>query len=168
MNKLIITKGNDINYCLTLKYIIGMSGLSVKDFASAASISESLIRHADNNWNPKYTTIEKICRVIRIDICSFFKLADYVSGNCKNANVNYIIDCQKITPQKLNTRLKDRRKTNHITEGKLAEKTGFDKSNISKRENSKHEVIMLCSTLEVYAQSFGISMKQLCRYIYDY
>jgi transcriptional regulator with XRE-family HTH domain len=145
-----------------------MSGLSIKDFASAASISESLIRHADSSWNPKYTTIEKICSVIRIDIYSFYKIADYLSGNCKNANVNYIINCQKISPQNLNYKLKKRREYNNLTEGKLAEKTGFDKSNISKRENSKRETIMLCSTLEIYAKSFGITMKQLCRYIYDY
>lgn len=168
MNKPIIKEEDDINYCLTLKYIIRMSGLSIKDFATAASISESLIRHADSSWNPKYTTIEKICSVIRIDIYSFYKLSDYVSGNCKSANVNYIIDCQEITPQNLNIKLKNRRKSNHLTEGKLAEKTGFDKSNISKRENSTHEVIMLCSTLNIYAKSFGISMKQLCSYIYDY
>jgi transcriptional regulator with XRE-family HTH domain len=167
MNEPLVNKENNINYYLTLKHIINMSGLSIKDFATAASISESLIRHADSGWNPKYTTIEKICGVIRIDIYSFYKLADYVSGNCKNANVNYIIDCQKITPRNLNIKLKNRRKYNNLTEGKLAEKTGFDKSNISKRENSRHEVTMLCSTLQIYAQSFGITMKQLCRYVYD-
>lgn len=167
MKNLQENKQKKINYYATLKYIIGLSGLSIKDFASAASISESLIRHADTNWNPKYTTIEKICSVIRIDIYSFYKISDYIEGNSTNVKVNYIITSQKITPDILNYKLKSRRLSHHITEGKLAEKTGFDKSNISKRENSHTNVIMLCSTLEIYARCFGLTMQQLCKYIYD-
>ncbi len=162
------TKRQNINYYSTLKYIINMSGLSIKDFANSATISESLIRHADDNWNPKYTTIEKICSVIHISIPSFFIIADHVAGNCNHVKVNYIIHNQQLEPEELCKKLKIWRERLNISEGKLAATSGFDKSNISKRENVKWNSIMLCSTLEIYAKCYGLTMKQLSSYLYEY
>ncbi|MBK5201241.1 MAG: helix-turn-helix transcriptional regulator [Spirochaetaceae bacterium] len=161
-------KRQNINYYSTLKYIIDMSGLSVKDFANSATISESLIRHANDNWNPKYTTIEKICSVIHISIPSFYIISEYIEGNCKQVKVNYIIHNQQLEPEDLCKKLKAWRKKLKISEGKLAATSGFDKSNISKRENIKWNSIMLCSTLEIYAKCYGLTMKQLSSYLYEY
>lgn len=156
-----------INYYKTLKYVIDLSGLSIKDFAKLANISESLIRHADETWNPKYTTVEKICSVVHISIPSFYKISEYLAGKSSVLELNYIIEKQSIPPNKLCTILKKTRIKKHITEGKLAAKTGFNKANISKRENKKWVSNMLCSTLEIYAHCFGISMKQLAKLIYN-
>ncbi|MGH4038403.1 MAG: hypothetical protein ACRQFF_11260 [Sphaerochaeta sp.] len=156
-----------VNYYKALKYIIDLSNLNVREFSLAASISESLVRHADDTWNPKYTTIEKICNVIHISVPSFYNITDHLAGNTGKVKLDYRIKKQEISPQELSLKLRRKRTSNNITEGKLAAKTGFDKSNISKRESQNSQSIMLCSTLEIYADSFGLSMKQLSNYLYE-
>ncbi|MCK9190631.1 MAG: hypothetical protein M0P10_03670 [Sphaerochaetaceae bacterium] len=156
-----------VNYYKALKYIIDLSNLNVKEFALAASISESLVRHADDTWNPKYTTIEKICNVIHISVPSFYIISDHLEGYTSKVKLDYCIQKQNLSPQELSSKLRKKRTINNITEGKLATKTGFDKSNISKRESQNSQSIMLCSTLEIYADSFGLSMRQLSKYLYE-
>ena len=161
-------KGTTVNYYKALRYIIGLSNLNIREFALAASISESLIRHANDSWNPKYTTIEKICNTIHISNPSFYNISDHLEGYTNKLKLEYIINNQLLTPQELSVKLRAKRNCNNLTEGKLAAKSGFDKSNISKRESSNSQSIMLCSTLEVYANSFGLSMKQLSKFLYEY
>lgn len=155
-----------INYYKTLIYIINLSGLSCEDFAKKADISLSLIRHADETWNPKYSTVEKICSVVNLSVASFFNIAEHLSGVSDSITMKFVINNDKLSPEEMNYKLKKFRNDLHLSESELAKRSGINKTNICNREHGKIKTQMLCSTLEKYAYSLGLSMSGLTDKLY--
>lgn len=162
-----MSKNISINYYETLIFVINLSGLSIEEFAKKANISLSLISHADESWNPKYSTVEKICSVVKISVTSFFNIAENLAGVKESITMNYVSKSDKLTPIELCEQLKDVRKSLQISEAKLAKLSGINKTNICNREHGKIKTQILCSTLEKYAASFGLSMSGLTDKLYN-
>ena len=166
LKELILHNSGLINYYKTLLFIINLSGLSIEDFAAKASISLSLIRHADENWNPKYTTVEKICSVVNISVATFFNIAENLSGIKDSITMKYVVKQESISPLELSKKLKEVRTNSNLTESQLARISGINKTNICNREHGKIQTRILCSTLEKYAFSFGLAMSDLTEELY--
>lgn len=156
-----------INYYETLIFIINLSGLSIEEFAKKADISLSLISHADANWNPKYSTVEKICSVVKLSVTSFFNIAENLAGKKESITLNYVKKDETLTPSQLCSKLKDVRLSLNLSEAQLARDSGINKTNICNREHGKIKTKILCSTLEKYAASFGLSMSGLSEKLYN-
>jgi len=158
---------NKLNYKKALDYIIKKSGLSIEDFAEKANISPSMIRHTSEDWNPKFVTVEKICSVLNISVVSFFAIAEHESEINQSITIKYKIKENNITQKNLNKKLKDIREKSNLSKSQLAQKTGINKTNICNREHLKNQNKILCSTLEKFAHSFGLTMSKLCEEIDD-
>ncbi len=155
-----------INYYKTLIFVINLSGLSIEDFANKADISLSLISHADDSWNPKYSTVEKICSVVNISVTTFFNIAENIAGIKESITLNYVTKTDKLSPSEICQRLKEVRRSLKISEAELAKSSGINKTNICNREHGKIKTQILCSTLEKYAASFGLTMSSLSDQLY--
>ncbi len=155
-----------INYYKTLIFVINLSGLSIEDFANKADISLSLISHADDSWNPKYSTVEKICSVVNISVTTFFNIAENIAGIKESITLNYVTKTDKLSPSEICQRLKEVRRSLKISEAQLAKSSGINKTNICNREHGKIKTQILCSTLEKYAASFGLTMSSLSDQLY--
>ncbi|MCY1152442.1 MAG: helix-turn-helix transcriptional regulator [Sphaerochaetaceae bacterium] len=162
-----MSENYSINYYKTLIFIINLSGLSFENFAKKADISLSLISHADDSWNPKYSTVEKICSVVNISVTSFFNIAENLAGIKESITLNYVNRNDTLSPDELCKKLKDVRLSLKITEAQLAKSSGINKTNICNREHGKIKTQILCSTLEKYAASFGLSMSGLSDKLYE-
>lgn len=152
-----------INYAKALKVLIKTSGLTIDDFAKKANISSSLIRHANEDWNPKFETVIKLCSVLNISIVSFFAIAEHESNISNSITLSYITEKNNFTQKDLNLQLKEIRESSNLSKSQLAKKTGINKTNICNREHLKNDNKILCSTLEKYAYSFNLSMSRLCK-----
>jgi transcriptional regulator with XRE-family HTH domain len=154
------------NYHKALLFIIEHSGLSIENFAKKADISPSLIRHATKDWNPKYSTVEKICSTVNISISSFFMIAEHNAGQLESITMKFVIKKEEISPSELCQKLKTVRTNLNLSESQIAKKSGINKTNICNREHSKISNQILCSTLEKYAFSFGLKMSDLSKKLY--
>jgi len=155
-------ENKQLNYKKALFYIIKKSGLSIDDFAKKADISASLIRHTTYDWNPKFETVEKICSVLNISLVSFFAIAEYETNVSNSITLTYKIKNKNHSQIDLNNQLKKLREDSNLSKSQLALKTGINKTNICNREHMKLNNNILCSTLEKYANSFGITMSKFC------
>ncbi len=155
-------ENKQLNYKKALFYIIQKSGLSIEDFANKADISASLIRHTTPDWNPKFETVEKICSVLNISLVSFFAIAEHESNVYHSISLTHKVKTSKYTQIDLNNKLKELREESNLSKSQLALKTGINKTNICNREHMKLNNRILCSTLEKYAKSFGLSMSKFC------
>ncbi|MGD1822257.1 MAG: helix-turn-helix domain-containing protein [Pleomorphochaeta sp.] len=157
-----------LNYKKALFFIIDKSGLSIDDFAEKAKISPSLIRHTKDDWNPKFETVDKICSVLNISIVSFFAIAEHESGYSNSITLKYSINRKEISQEEVNKTLKNLREKAQLSKAQLAKKSGINKTNICNREHLKINNHILCSTLEKYAKSFGLSMSKFCEKLDEY
>jgi len=151
-----------LSYYTALQTILDLSGLTIDDFADKANISPSVIRHADEDWNPKFDTVERICSVINISISSFFLIAEHQLSIKNSITLKYVMKNNYISVKFLNEKLQELRLNSNMSRSQLSKKTGICKANICNREHSKITNKMLCSTLEKYALSFGLTMSELC------
>ncbi|NCD04735.1 MAG: XRE family transcriptional regulator [Spirochaetia bacterium] len=156
-----------LNYYKALLYLIKISHLSIDDFAKKAKISPSLIRHANDSWNPKYSTVERICSVVNISISCFFLIAENESGLTNSITMKYVIKTESLSPKELCLKLSQVRINRNLSESQIAKISGINKTNICNREHCKINNNILCSTLEKYAFSYGLSMSALIEKIYN-
>lgn len=155
-------ENSQLNYKKALFYIIQKSGLSIDDFADKANISSSLIRHTTSDWNPKFETVKKICNVSNVSLVSFFAIAEHETKLNNSITLKYNIGNNNPTQLDLNNQLKKLREQSNLSKSQLAVKSGINKTNICNREHLKLNHHILCSTLEKYAKSFGLSMSKFC------
>ncbi len=132
--------------------------LSQQDLAKVLSCSyQAISKYENNNVNIDISMIYKLCKVLNVDLLSFFK-----KENSKN---NELCDHLVFDNEKFSTRLTFLREKRMITQKELAKNINISSSRLSKIEkgvaNIKvEEFLNLASFFNISIESFYFSIEQ--------
>ncbi|MCH3918217.1 MAG: helix-turn-helix transcriptional regulator [Spirochaetia bacterium] len=150
-----------LSYAKAIEELSTFASMSPSNLAALAKIGQTTLLYAEDNWNPKFLTIRKLCRAVQILPHAFFALAGGKAVNLEQERLQYL--AQK-NPEihRFGTFVRQQRKKKGLSQSALAKKACLSPQTIYRNEqrDSIDELPMI--TLILWVTALDTSIEEFC------